>query len=278
MSGSVDLSPLGKQSNYPQSYDPTLLYPINRKDNRDNLSIASNNLPFYGCDIWNCYEMSWLSASGKPEVCIARFQIPCNSKYLIESKSFKLYLNSFNNSVFKNNLLVTDILTKDLSHIVKSPIIVELISIEQLQNNKFSKYGTCIDNIEITINSYDYNLAYLLENKSPDADEIITETIHTNLLKSNCPVTGQPDWGTLIISYTGEAINHNSLLKYVCSLRNHQEFHETCVERVFVDLRNNFNFIELTVGAQYLRRGGLDINPWRSTTANSITPIRLPRQ
>jgi 7-cyano-7-deazaguanine reductase len=278
MSGSVDLSPLGKQSNYPQSYDSTLLYQINRQDNRNDLSIYSNNLPFCGYDIWNCYEMSWLSASGKPEVCIARFYIPCDSKYLIESKSFKLYLNSFNNSVFNNNQVVTELLTQDLSNVVEASVIVELISIEQLQNNQFSKLGTCLDSIDITIDSYTYNSDYLLANKSNDSAEAITETIHTNLLKSNCPVTGQPDWGTLIVSYTGEPINHSNLLKYVCSLRNHQEFHETCVERIFVDLCNHFNFIELTVGAQYLRRGGLDINPWRSTSTTNITPIRLPRQ
>lgn len=278
MSGTVDLSPLGKQSGYPQSYNPDLLYPINRQINRDELLIASNNLPFYGCDIWNCYEMSWLGTSGKPKVYIARFQIPCNSKYLIESKSFKLYLNSFNNSTFNNSKTVIKLLTKDLSNIVEAQVKVELITIEQLQNNKFSKLGTCIDNRAIEISSYEYNLGYLLENQQTKSGSSITETIYSNLLKSNCPVTGQPDWGTLIVDYTGEPINHSSLLKYVCSLRNHQEFHETCVERVFVDLYNNFNLTQLTVAAQYLRRGGLDINPWRSTTTNNITPIRLPRQ
>ncbi len=274
MNNVLDDSPLGKSSQYESRYNPKLLFPISRSEKREELGMDPDHLPFFGRDLWYGYELSWLNTSGKPVVRVARFELSCDSDFLIESKSFKLYLNSFNQTQFESDSVVRDVLEKDLGEIAQSQVSVELMSVEQSEVLGFeSAPGTNVDELDVTVAAYNYDSSLLRK-----AEGRVSETINTHLLKSNCPVTGQPDWGTLVVSYSGEAVEHESFLRYICSFRNHQEFHEQCVERVFTDLQSHFELDELTVYAQYLRRGGLDINPWRSTTQIQPQAIRLIRQ
>ena len=283
MSDVLHASPLGKDSEYKSEYDPSLLFPIERKDKREELGIDPDNLPFYGRDLWYGYELSWLNLSGKPVVRVAQFELPCSSNCLIESKSFKLYLNSFNQSRFESAEQVADHMAQDLSAVAKAPVAVRLYTIDEFESRAFDRApGTNIDDADISVDCYQYDPTLLarssIDQEPASDDGLVSETLNTHLLKSNCPVTGQPDWGTLVVSYRGEPVDHTSLLKYVCSFRDHQEFHEQCVERAFVDLQKHYKFEELTVYAQYLRRGGLDINPWRSTLEIQPLPLRLIRQ
>ena len=270
-------SPLGKASEYKSEYDPSLLFPIERQEKRDELGIDQSQLPFYGRDLWYAYELSWLTAQGKPVVRVAQFELPCDSPCLIESKSFKLYLNSFNQSRFASAAHVAERLTADLSAVAKAPVKVQLFTVDEFAARGFDAApGISIDELDVEVDCYQYNPS-LLAHDNTDA-ELVSETLHTHLLKSNCPVTGQPDWGTLVVSYRGQPIDRAALLKYVCSFRDHQEFHEQCVERVFIDLQKHYQLAELTVYAQYLRRGGLDINPLRSTVVAASAPLRFIRQ
>ena len=274
MTDVVQASPLGKSSEYICEYKSELLFPIPRQGKRDEIGIAEDNLPFKGRDLWFGYELSWLGAKGKPEVRIAQFELPCESECLIESKSFKLYLNSFNQTRFENENIVQETLAKDLSAAAKAPVKVKLWTIAGFEKHGIqSAPGINIDDLDIEIDNYGYAPEVLAP-----AGGRISETINSHLLKSNCLVTGQPDWGSLVVSYSGEAIDHVSLLKYICSFRQHQEFHEQCVERVFADLQKCFDLDELTVYAQYVRRGGLDINPWRTTSSELPEVLRFVRQ
>ncbi|MGB1271017.1 MAG: NADPH-dependent 7-cyano-7-deazaguanine reductase QueF [Endozoicomonas sp.] len=269
-------SPLGKASEYKQEYDPGLLCPIQRQPKREALGIHGD-LPFQGRDLWYAYELSWLTPSGKPVVRVAQFELPCYSECLIESKSFKLYLNSFNQSHFASDEQVRDLLEKDLSKVARALLTVTLMTVEAFQARGFDcTPGVNLDHQDVAVDCYQYEPDLLSRDLGCSSEK--TETINTHLLKSNCPVTGQPDWGTLVVSYQGDAIDHGAFLKYICSFRNHQEFHEQCVERVFMDLQARFSFKALTVYAQYLRRGGLDINPWRSTLATRPDSLRFIRQ
>ncbi|WP_419535173.1 NADPH-dependent 7-cyano-7-deazaguanine reductase QueF [Endozoicomonas sp.] len=282
MSDVLHASPLGKNSEYKSEYDPSLLFPIERKGKREELGIDPDNLPFYGRDLWYGYELSWLNMSGKPVVRVAQFELPCDSPCLVESKSFKLYLNSFNQSRFESAEQVAERMTQDLSAVAKAPVAVWLYTIGEFEGRAFDDTpGINIDELDVAVDCYRYDPNLLARHSigdDPESDGIVSETLHTHLLKSNCPVTGQPDWGTLVVSYRGEPVDHASLLKYVCSFRDHQEFHEQCVERAFVDLQKHYKFEELTVYAQYLRRGGLDINPWRSTLDIKPEALRFIRQ
>ena len=278
MNHNVEASPLGKSSPYKAEYDRELLFPIPRKEKRDELGINEDQLPFHGRDLWYGYELSWLGAKGKPEVRIARIEFPCTSRCIIESKSFKLYLNSFNQTRFENEGQVHNCLQQDLSEAVEAPVEVILYTLSEFeQKGVQSAPGQCIDELDIEISSYEYNPELLPELLNA-AGGTVSETLCSHLLKSNCLVTGQPDWGSLIISYQGEAIDHGSLLRYICSFRQHQEFHEQCVERIFADLQKHFMLESLTVYAQYVRRGGLDINPWRSSDQTTPEALRLIRQ
>lgn len=271
----IDASPLGKVSQYQSEYAPGLLFPLPRKEKRDELGIDERDpLPFYGHDLWYGYELSWLGPKGKPEVRIARFIIPCESRCLIESKSFKLYLNSFNQTRFESDRAVRDCLENDLSEAAEAKVQVELYTVAQFEQQGIqSAPGLCLDDQDVDIKTYQYQPELL----APRGGQT-SETVHSHLLKSNCLVTGQPDWGTLVISYQGEAIDHGSLLQYICSFRQHQEFHEQCVERIYSDLQKRFKLSSLTVYAQYVRRGGLDINPWRSSESKKPEPLRFVRQ
>jgi 7-cyano-7-deazaguanine reductase len=269
-------SELGKQSTYKSKYDNTILFSIPRKTKRLEINIP-NDYHFYGADIWNAYEISWLNENGKPIIVIGTFELDANSINIIESKSFKLYLNSFNNTIFKNKDEVLKVLKKDLFNAAKGNIKVRLYSLNEYNNEYENQFhASSIDHIDIPISEYQPNKD-LLKIKS---NKIISETISSDLLKSNCLITGQPDWGSIFIDYEGNEIDHNSLLKYIVSFRNHNEFHEQCIERIFMDIMDKCQPNKLLVYGRYTRRGGLDINPIRSTHqySDKLHTIRLCRQ
>lgn len=254
-------SPLGQTSAYIAEYDPSLLFPIERGDKRREIGI-DDELPFRGVDIWNAYELSWLNPKGKPVVAMGEFFIPADSTALVESKSFKLYLNSFNQSRFASVREVASIMEKDLSRATGSQVRVTLVPLGQMGHSGdiFSLPGQCIDELDIETDCYQTNPDLL----ATEPGEQTSEVLHSHLLKSNCLVTGQPDWGSVVIDYSGPRLNHEALLKYLISFRQHNEFHEQCVERIFQDLKRHCGSQRLTVFARYVRRGGLDINPYRS--------------
>ena len=269
---------LGKTTEYVSNYTPSLLQAVPRSVNRSEIGVGEI-LPFSGCDVWNGYELSWLNSKGKPVVALLRCTIPCESPNLIESKSFKLYLNSFNQTRFDNLQQVETSLRKDLSTTAQREVNVELFSPQQ-----WAKYaatslpGRCIDELDIEMNSYTINPSFL-SHKSEVQEPATREVLHSHLLKSNCLITNQPDWASIIIDYQGSPICHESLLKYLVSFRMHNEFHEQCVERIFTDLMAAFDCKKLTVQALYTRRGGLDINPFRSSQAGVMPPLlRVNRQ
>ena len=273
---SPEQSPLGKQSAYVDTYTPSLLFPIPRQDKRDEIGV-SGDLPFQGVDIWNAYELSWLNNRGKPVVALAEFFIPADSKNIIESKSFKLYLNTFNQTRFASAREVQDRLTEDLSTAAQASVKVTVVELGQAGHSAdiYQWNAQCIDDLDIEVTQYqtDPNLLTIEEG------EPVHERLSSHLLKSNCLVTGQPDWGSVLIEYRGPKINHESLLAYLISFRQHNEFHEQCVERIFVDLMAQCHCQELTVYARYVRRGGLDINPYRSSLPDTYPENeRLVRQ
>jgi 7-cyano-7-deazaguanine reductase len=271
----LDNSELGKKSAYTTEYAPELLFPIPRSLKREEIKV-SKKLPFYGYDIWNAYELSWLNPKGKPEVAIAQFIIPCDSTYLIDSKSFKLYLNSYNNTHFDSVDEITAQLSHDLSQATATTVTVHLFPLsEPIPFKLGSLSGKCLDHLDIEMDTFELDPSVL----SVDSHQV-QETLYSNLLKSNCLVTGQPDWGSITIHYEGKAINHEALLKYLVSFRNHNEFHEQCVERIYMDIMRHCKPTQLLVDARYTRRGGLDINPCRSSTPLAGQPcyLRLIRQ
>ncbi len=275
MAHSVDASPLGQKTAYISSYDASLLFPIARGESRKVLGISSD-LPFYGYDIWTGYELSWLNANGKPVIAVAEFKIPCDSPCIIESKSFKLYLNSFNQTQFSGLDDVKNTLLKDLSAVAGGEVSVDLQSLSDSNLLVDVTYNAlCLDDLDIAVDVYHPDPSLLKVN----ASEEVTEVLCSHLLKSNCPVTGQPDWASLFIEYSGAKINHEHLLRYVISFREHQDFHEHCVERIFVDLMRSCKPKTLSVYARYTRRGGLDINPFRTTELVAAPSVgRLLRQ
>lgn len=277
----ASLSPLGKVSAYISEYDPSLLFPIPRQGKRDEIGITGK-LPFMGMDIWNGYELSWLNLRGKPQVATAVFMIPADSPAIIESKSFKLYLNSFNQTKLTDANALADLLRADLSAASGAPVIVQIREPDTFAGCKFGELaGYNIDNLDIDVDSYNPEPQLLrcdLDEDHPDAGPI-EETLTSNLLKSNCLVTGQPDWASVQISYTGQPINREGLLRYLIGFRNHNEFHEQCVERIFMDILRQCEPLKLSVYARYTRRGGLDINPWRANHNAALPPnLRTARQ
>jgi len=269
---------LGKETQYVFTYDNSLIFPIARKGNRDRLNMpvkkVNGELPFFGQDVWTGYELSWLNLKGKPQVAIAEFIIPAESNNIVESKSFKLYLNSFNNTRLENIDQVKTRLQQDLSVGFGAEIVVNLFSVDAFPLAK-TRLGENIDGLDIEVEDFEPNASLLKVSKNVDA-----QTLNSHLLKSNCPVTGQPDWATLVVQYKGSEIDKASLLKYIISYRNHDDFHEHCVEQIFCDLSQVGEFDELVVTARYTRRGGLDINPTRSLKPLTTPDIvgRLARQ
>lgn len=276
MHPAAEHSPLGKSSEYICTYTPSLLFPIPRAAKWAELGLTAQTLPYQGVDVWNCYELSWLLPSGKPVVAIAEFSVPADSPNIIESKSFKLYLNSLNQSVYASREQLQDVLISDLSAAAGKSVGVIIRSLNEVEAQGVAALpGVCIDELEIEVSSYDHPRPELLQ---CDPSRVVEESLHTHLLKSNCPVTSQPDWGSVVVEYRGAALDHASLLAYIVSFRQHSDFHEQCVERIFLDLQRLLKPQSLTVYARYVRRGGLDINPYRSTEALQVTNGRLARQ
>ena len=268
-------SELGKKTEYDPHYYPDKLFPIPRKGKRDEIGVP-DELPFLGFDLWNHYEVSWLNEKGKPVVAIAEIVYDCDSPNIIESKSMKLYFNSFNNTQFKDAAAVQAIVKKDLEARVGAAVIINIATFPLAQAMLYPGFdGVCIDELDIECSAYRVEPAFLsIENT------VVEEILYSDLLKSNCLVTNQPDWGSVQISYKGKKINHAGLLRYIVSFRNHNEFHEQCIERIFMDIMRHCQPEELAVYGRYTRRGGLDINPYRSTKniKQVMNNLRLCRQ
>lgn len=276
MHPAAEHSPLGKSSEYISTYTPSLLFPIPRAAKWAELGLSADTLPYKGVDFWNCFELSWLLPSGKPVVAIGEFSIPADSPNIIESKSFKLYLNSLNQTPFADRQSLEATLQADLSAAAGKPVGVRIRSLGEVQAEGVAGLpGVCIDELDVSVSDYEQPRPELLR---CDDSQVIEESVHSHLLKSNCPVTGQPDWGSVAVEYRGAALDHASLLAYLVSFRQHADFHEQCVERIFLDLKRLLKPEKLTVYARYVRRGGLDINPYRSTEVVELPNLRLVRQ
>lgn len=267
---------LGQKTEYAANYDRTLLQPVPRALNRDALGITDAQPFTIGADIWTAYEISWLNEKGLPQVAIADIYLDYRSRNLIESKSFKLYLNSFNQSKFVDFEQVAQTMQRDLSDCAQGEVKVRLNPLAFYDGQIIkSLHGECIDEQNIEIRDYEFNAEWLEDCVSA---EIVEEYLVSHLLKSNCLITHQPDWGTLQIHYVGNKIDREKLLRYIVSFRQHNEFHEQCVERIFCDLMRYAKPQKLTVYARYTRRGGLDINPFRSNFEIIPQNLRLARQ
>ncbi|MBT0727949.1 NADPH-dependent 7-cyano-7-deazaguanine reductase QueF [Rosenbergiella australiborealis] len=267
---------LGKATAYIADYQPDLLQAVPRSLNRDSLALDEEKLPFHGEDFWTLYELSWLNDHGIPQVAIGDVALPATSKNLIESKSFKLYLNSFNQTRFSHWQDVEQTLVRDLSNCAQGDVRVTLHRLQDFTAQPIDDFaGEVIDEQAITIDNYQFNRDYL---RNATSGDIVEETLVSHLLKSNCLITQQPDWGSVMIRYKGKKINREALLRYLLSFRQHNEFHEQCVERIFTDVMALCQPESLTVYARYTRRGGLDINPWRTNEHFAPHNRRLARQ
>ncbi len=271
-----DQSPLGKPAAYTEQYDASLLFPIARRNAREQIGIGAQ-LPFFGTDIWNAYELSWLNARGKPQIAIATFYVPADSPNIVESKSFKLYLGSFAQTAFDSIDIVRDTIRRDVCASCGASVSVHLAGPGEFGKLRLEEFdGLSLDRLDLDTDVYHPDASLL---KAALHEAPVEETLYSNLLKSNCPVTGQPDWGSVQIHYVGPQIDQGALLRYIISYRNHTGFHEQCVEKMFVDVLKACQPVKLAIYARYTRRGGLDINPFR-TNFNSPMPdnFRTARQ
>ncbi len=267
-------NPLGQTTAYPEQYSPDLLYAIARIDARKALGLDADP-PFHGSDIWNAWDLTWLDKNGLPQVATAEIHVPADSPNLVESKSLKLYLGSFAMSAFESGQDLRAVITRDLSGVTGSDVYVVVRDPGAVDGSAVARLpGLCIDSQPVSCNVYEVDAGLL----SADADDIVAEDLHSHLLRSLCPVTGQPDMGSLSFSYRGPRIDPAALLRYVVSYRQHQDFHEACVERMFMDIREHCGAEQLIVYARYQRRGGIDINPFRSNFEASMPNARLWRQ
>ena len=282
ISNTPEGSQLGKASAYVDQYDASLLFPLPRAAKRAEIGLTGA-LPFFGADIWTAYELSWLTPRGKPQVALAHITVPCETPHIIESKSFKLYLNSYNNTRFGGADEVRERLRADISEAVwrgttpMSSVGVKLVLPEQFDREPVHELdGLSLDRLDIECTHYSPAPELL---SAAFGEQPVTEVLTSNLLKSNCLVTGQPDWGSVRIAYSGPQIDQGALLRYIVSFRNHNEFHEQCVERIFADIRARCRPTQLSVYARYTRRGGLDINPYRTSHPQALPPnVRTARQ
>ena len=282
MTNRPDQSQLGKPAPYVDHYDASLLFPISRLPKRAELGLPGE-VPFFGADLWTAFELSWLTPRGKPRVAIAHLTVPCETPNIVESKSFKLYLNSFTNTAFASPEEVRDRIRADVSEAVwRGAPAASLVGVRMLLPEQFDREpvheldGLSLDRLDIECNRYTPAPELLT---AAFAEQPVEEVLTSNLLKSNCLVTGQPDWGSVQIRYSGPQIDQGGLLRYLVSFRNHNEFHEQCVERIFMDIWQRCRPVKLVVYARYARRGGLDINPFR--TSHPVAPpanIRTARQ
>ena len=287
-------SQLGKATAYPDQYAPQTLFPIARQPQRSELGMtAGTALPFTGADLWTGYELSWLNPRGKPQVALVQVTVPCETPCIVESKSFKLYLNSFSNSRFASADEVRQRIAEDVGAAVWQPVAsvsqqasggappstvgVRLVLPEQFAEQSVQELeGLSLDRLDVECSDYQPAPHWL---RADTAESAVTETLTSHLLRSNCPVTQQPDWGDIQISYSGAPIDQEGLLRYIVSLRNHNGFHEHCVERIFMDILRHCRPSRLTVYARYTRRGGLDINPLRTNHPGPLPPnVRTARQ
>ena len=267
---------LGKTTDYRDRYDASLLQGVPRSLNRDPLGLKAESLPFHGADIWTLYELSWLNANGLPQVAVGHVTLNYASINLVESKSFKLYLNSFNQTRFASWEEVRATLERDLSACAQGAVTVALYRLDEIEGQPIAHFhGSCIDDQDIVIDNYAFDANLLTDAAS---GKVIEETLVSHLLKSNCLITHQPDWGSVQIQYRGPKIDREKLLRYLVSFRHHNEFHEQCVERIFSDIQRFCQPEKLSVYARYTRRGGLDINPWRTNTDFVPATGRLVRQ
>lgn len=276
MTAAADIqdSALGRHVNYPRRYDPALLFPIPRAAGRTQIGVDDGALPFDGVDRWHAYELSWLQPRGLPAVATATLAVPADTPCLVESKSLKLYLNSFNSARFDDAAAVRTCIARDLSAVAGGAVQVEF-GLPAAQPADMDG-AIDLDDMDIECDAASAPMPDLLV---ADDGDIAEEVLHSALLKSNCPVTGQPDWASVRIAYRGPRIDRAALLRYLVSFRDHAEFHEQCVERMFVDLQARCRPSMLSVEARYTRRGGLDINPWRATPGSSPPAwMRDPRQ
>jgi 7-cyano-7-deazaguanine reductase len=264
---------LGHDVVYPDAYNPDLLFPIPRSANRQALSIPHE---WQGADIWNAYELSWLNTRGKPIVAMARFTFSHDTPNLVESKSLKLYLNSFNEERFDDVETVRRRMADDLAAAAGGRVTVEILSARPERALVCEPLdGVCIDDLDVEIHHYEPAPDLL---RCIEGARVVDETLCSELMKSNCPVTGQPDWASVQVRYTGPQIDRASLLSYIVSLRRHTEFHEHCIEKMYCDIWRACQPESLLVYARYTRRGGLDINPWRSSHDERVSHARTARQ
>jgi len=273
---------LGKAAPYVDQYDASLLYPIARSPKRQEIGVPAT-LPFLGADLWTAFELSWLNARGKPQVALAHITVPCETPNIVESKSFKLYLNSFNNTRFADVAEVQARIRADIGAAAwrgseaQGSVGVKIILPELFDREPVHEMdGLSLDRLDVECTHYTPTPGLL---KATQGEAPVSEVLTSNLLKSNCLVTGQPDWASVQISYTGAQIEQEGLLQYLVSFRNHNEFHEQCVERIFMDLWTRCKPVKLAVYARYTRRGGLDINPFRTSHPQALPAnVRHARQ
>ncbi|ASK33538.1 NADPH-dependent 7-cyano-7-deazaguanine reductase QueF [Alloalcanivorax mobilis] len=268
-------TPLGRASDYVDQYTPALLCPVPRWDAREGLELENSDLPFHGMDLWNAYELSWLNGKGKPMVAVAELTIPCTSANIVESKSLKLYLNSFANTRFESREAVIAAIEKDVAHTIGAPLDVRILSLKEAQREPlWEDHGQCVDGLDVSFEGFEYSPDLLFTDQGPEQSGVL----FSHLLRSHCPVTNQPDWATVMVRYTGAPISPASLLRYVVSLRNHQGFHEQIIEQMFIDIQRRCAPRQLTVYGRFTRRGGIDINPFRSNFETLLPNARTVRQ
>ncbi|HNP35310.1 MAG TPA: NADPH-dependent 7-cyano-7-deazaguanine reductase QueF [Woeseiaceae bacterium] len=273
MSSTAHTSPLGRQTPGPDHYDPGLLFAIGRCQSRRTLGL-DDVLPFAGTDIWNAWELTWLEDNGQPQVAACEIRVPADSPSIIESKSLKLYLNSFSMSRYESGTALADVIRDDLCRCTGGAVEIRLRQLDKDALAVAGLPGTCIDHTPTPCSRWEVDADLLRANPAT----VVSEALHSHVLRSLCPVTSQPDCGSVLVEYTGPRIDPAALLQYVVSFRKHQDFHESCVERMFLDILERCACQQLTVYARYQRRGGIDINPFRTNTSDTAQNLRLWRQ
>ena len=283
---SPEHSPLGKPAAYQDQYDRSLLFALPRAPKRAEIGVGAT-LPFFGADMWTAFELSWLNLRGKPQLALAHITVPCDTPNIVESKSFKLYLNSLSNTRLADAAAVQALLRADLAGALwqgaadttgsAASLGVRLLAPELFGRERVQELeGLSLDRLDLECSRYTPapELLWAAQDQPP-----VSEVLCSNLLKSNCLVTGQPDWGSVQVRYTGSPIDQAGLLQYIVSFRNHNEFHEQCVERIFMDVWSRCRPLKLSVYARYTRRGGLDINPFRTSYPQALPAnLRTARQ
>ena len=266
--------PLGRTTRFPDRYAPETLCRIERADNRERIGL-NRPLPFSGVDIWNAWDLTWLDERGQPQTATAEIRIPAESPGIVESKSMKLYLGSFAMSEYASPAAVRDLIATDLGGCSGANVSVRIDALGDTRARSVGRLpGESLDHTGAECSEWEVDAGLL----RADAETVVSEDLYSDALRSLCPVTGQPDLGSVLVCYEGPRIERASLLRYIVSYRRHQDFHENCVERMFVDISERCGARTLTVYARYQRRGGIDINPFRSNFEDPPRNLRLWRQ